>query len=173
MSNWYMVTVVGRDRPGIVANLSRALFEGEWTLGETSMARLGGNFTIMMMVQGEGAIDVLSRRINPAAESLGLHVHVDSIEAEMHKHPEPNVEVRVYGADRAGIIADVTSAMADAGLNILDLNSEVGGTEASPVYVVVIDGVVEGGVDKLESAATALNQKGLKVDVEAIDTMLG
>jgi hypothetical protein len=37
----------------------------------------------------------------------------------------------------------------------------------------VIDGVVDGGVDKLESAATALNQKGLKVDVEAIDTMLG
>lgn len=53
MKRWYMLTVVGQDRPGIVAALARALYEGGANLGEASMARLGGNFTIMLMVEAE------------------------------------------------------------------------------------------------------------------------
>jgi len=52
--HWYMLTLVGRDRPGIVARVTRALYAGGCHLGETSMMRLGGNFTIMMMVQYGG-----------------------------------------------------------------------------------------------------------------------
>ncbi len=168
-----MVTVVGQDKPGIVAGLSQALYDGGWSLGETSMARLGGNFTIMMMVGGEGSAADLGELMQPAATRLGLDVHVDRIEAELHRHPVPNVQLRVFGADRAGIVADVTSMLADAGLDILDLNSEISGTEAEPVYVMVLDGFAEGGVDSLEAAVHELNQNGLKVDLEAIDTLLG
>ena len=50
MSNWYMLTVVGRDRPGIVSQVTLALYKGGGNLGEASMVRLGGNFSIMLMV---------------------------------------------------------------------------------------------------------------------------
>ncbi|MCG6974910.1 MAG: hypothetical protein LJE56_00715 [Acidiferrobacterales bacterium] len=173
MSNWYMVTVVGHDQPGIVAGLSRVLSEGGWGLGESSMARLGGNFTIMMMVRGEGSASDLAQVIDPVGTSMGLHVHIDRIQAELHQHPEPNVQIRVYGADRTGIVADVTGDLAGAGLTILDLNSEVSGTGDSPVYVIVIDGFVENGADALDSAVQLLNKKGLKVDVEPIDILVG
>ncbi len=168
-----MVTVVGQDKPGIVAVLSQALYDGGWSLGETSMARLGGNFTIMMMVGGKGDATDLSELVQPSATRLGLDFHVDRIEAELHRHPEPNVQLRVFGADRAGIVADVTSTLADAGLDILDLNSEISGTEAEPVYVMVLDGFAEGGVDSLEAAVHELNRKGLKVDLESMDIVLG
>ena len=42
MENWYMLTLVGKDRPGIVAEVSQVLFEAGGNLGEASMARLGG-----------------------------------------------------------------------------------------------------------------------------------
>ena len=168
-----MVTVVGQDKPGIVAVLSQALYDGGWSLGETSMARLGGNFTIMMMVGGKGDATDLCELVQPSATRLGLDFHVDRIEAELHRHPEPNVQLRVFGADRAGIVADVTSTLADAGLDILDLNSEISGTEAEPVYVMVLDGFAEGGVDSLEAAVHELNRKGLKVDLESMDIVLG
>lgn len=173
MANWYMVTVVGRDKPGIVAGLSQALTASGWSLGEASMARLGGNFTIMMMVAGEGSAADLEKTLAPAAMSLGLDVHVDQIEAELHRHPEPNVQLRVFCADRTGIVAEVTGALASAGFHILDLNSEISGTEDEPVYVMVLDGFSEAGADSLESAVKDLNSKGLKVDLEAIDTLLG
>ena len=52
MSTWFMLTLVGRDRPGIVAKVSEALFQGNYSIGEATMARLGGNFTMMLMVRG-------------------------------------------------------------------------------------------------------------------------
>ena len=52
MSDWYMLTLIGQDRPGIVAAVTKGLFEAGCNLGETSMLRLGNNFTIMMMVSG-------------------------------------------------------------------------------------------------------------------------
>jgi len=168
-----MVTVVGRDKPGIVAGLSNALYANGWTLGETSMARLGGTFTIMMMVAGPGSADDLNLAMKPAATELNLEVHVDQIEVELHQHPMPNVQLRVFGADRSGIVADVTGALAEAGLHILDLNSEISGTEEEPVYVMVLDGYAEEGADSLEAAVRELNDKGLKVDLEPMDTMLG
>ncbi len=173
MANWYMVTVVGRDKAGIVAGLSQALTAGGWSLGETSMARLGGNFTIMMMVAGEGSATDLEKTLVPAAMSLELDVHVDRIEAKLHQHPEPNVQLRVFCADRTGIVAEVTNALANAGFHILDLNSEISGTEDEPMYVMVLDGFSEAGADSLEAAVQELNSKGLKVDLEAIDTLLG
>ncbi len=44
-----MLTLVGTDRPGIVAALTETLFRASCNLGEASMARLSGNFTIMLM----------------------------------------------------------------------------------------------------------------------------
>ena len=173
MANWYMVTVVGRDKPGIVAGLSQALYKDGWSLGETSMARLGGNFTIMMMAGGEGSDEDLAKTLQAPATSLQLDVHVDRIEAEWHEHPEPNVQVRVFCADRVGIVADVTNSLANAGLHILDLNSEVSGTKEEPFYVMVLDGFAENGAESLEAAVNELNGKGLKVDLEATDTLLG
>lgn len=49
MKRWHMLTVVGRDRAGIVAALTDTLYRGGANLGEASMTRLGGNFTIMQI----------------------------------------------------------------------------------------------------------------------------
>ena len=173
MSHWFMVTVVGQDQPGIVARVSRALADGGWGLGESSMTRLGGNFSIMMMVEGVGDEASLAQVMEPVGSALGLHIHIDSIQAELHQHPSPNVQIRVYGADRTGIVADVTGGLAAAGMTILDLNSEVSGTDDDPVYVMILDGFVEDGVEALDRAVAELNKKGLKVDVEPIEVLMG
>ena len=49
-ATWFMLTMIGKDKPGMVAAISGALADHGVTLGETSMLRLGGNFTVMMMV---------------------------------------------------------------------------------------------------------------------------
>ena len=49
IEHWLMLTLVGKDRPGIVAKISQFLFDMQGILGETSMTRLGDNFTIMLL----------------------------------------------------------------------------------------------------------------------------
>ncbi len=174
MSRWYMLTLVGEDRPGIVARVTAALFEGGCNLGEAAMARLGGNFTIMLMVQFEGKTRELSELLEPVVESLDLHMHIDAIQGHLHKHLVPDVCIRVFGADRAGIVAQVTGALAEAGMNILDLESDVGGTQEQPVYVMTIEGQACEGVDALRSALEVVAQEeGIDVEISPIDTVIG
>ncbi len=170
---WYMLTLVGKDRPGIVAHVTSALFEEGGNLGEASMIRLGGNFSMMLMVQFTGNLHALHERIDGVAESLSLHVHLDHIEGHLHDHRQPDVRISVYGADRAGIVARVTGVLAEAGLHILDLESDVAGTQAEPVYIMTIEGHAGEGIPALESALEIVKQEGIDASLEPVDIMLG
>ena len=170
---WYMLTLVGKDRPGIVAHVTAALYEGGANLGETSMMRLGGNFTIMMMVQFNGTTHALQDLVGGVAESLGLQLHIDHIEARLHDHRIPDVRITVYGADRAGIVAKVTGVLAEAGLDILELDSDVAGTDAEPIYIMNIEGHAAEGVLALESALDIVRAEGIDASLQPIDTLMG
>lgn len=173
MHQWYMVTLIGEDRIGIVASISRALYENECNLGETSMVRLGGNFSIMMMVSSTEGVTGLEKILRPVAHELSLHLHIDTIRAHLHERLEPDIQVRVFGADRIGIVAEVTGALAEHGLHILDLNSEVAGTGDEPVYIMVLDGYAEQGIEAIDAALEPIRQSGIEVTVTPIDTMVG
>jgi glycine cleavage system transcriptional repressor len=174
MKKWFMLTLVGKDRPGIVAQVTRALYEGESNLGEASMVRLGGNFTVMLMVQFAGNEQALDDLIGPVSRSFDLRHHVDAIEGELLHHMEPDVRITVYGADRSGIVAEATGTLTEKGFNILNLESDVGGTVEKPIYVMTIEGVAEQGIEILEEALQKLAQeKGLETQLEPIDTMIG
>lgn len=173
MSKWYMLTLVGKDRPGIVARVSAALYDGGGNLGEASMMRLGGNFSMMLMVSYEGRSKELADLIEPVADSLGLHYHVDRIEGQLHRHQVPDVRVTVYGADRAGIVAKVTGALAQAGLDITDLESDVAGSAEKPIYLMQIEGVAREGVEPLRSALDIVAAEGIEVRLAPVETLFG
>ncbi len=171
--HWFMLTLVGEDRPAIVAKLTTALFEGGCNLGEAAMARLGGNFSIMLMVQHAGSEESLSALIKPVAQALNLHIHVDLIEGHLHRHLIPDVRVTVYGADRAGIVAQVSTALNQVGFNILDLQSDVGGSDSKPVYIMTLEGQARDGVAAIETALADIARAGIAVDVQSIETLIG
>ena len=56
---WYLLSLIGKDRPGIVAKLSAGLCKNGCNLGDSSMARLGNNFVIMLAVQFDGSQEAL------------------------------------------------------------------------------------------------------------------
>lgn len=174
MNKWYMLTLVGKDRPGIVAHVTSALYEGGCNLGEASMMRLGGNFTIMLMAQSGQNTKAIHDLVAPVAESMGLHLHVDVVEGGRHQYIEPDVRISVYGADRAGIVARVTGALAEAGLNILDLESDVAGTADQPIYIMHIEGLAREGIEALQSVLDVIKvEDGVDVHISSIDTMIG
>ena len=170
---WYMLTLVGRDRPAIVAHVTAALYDGGANLGETSMLRLGGNFSIMMMVQFSGNTHALHDLVGGVAESLDLHLHIDHIDARLHDHRIPDVRISVYGADRAGIVAKVTGVLAEAGLDILELESDVGGTDVEPIYIMSIEGDATQGIPALESALEIVRAEGIDASLQPIETLVG
>ncbi len=169
--DWQMLTLVGEDQPGIVAQVTEALFKGGCTLGETSMIRLGGNFTIMMMVSdGDKSMQEL---IEPVAQRLQLQYHLDQIRGALHQHRVPNFQVRVVGADRAGIVARVTGALAAEGFNILELESDVVGSSEQPVYIMTIQGYAEATLEALEAVLETAKDEDIEVNISPIETLIG
>ena len=138
------------------------------------MMRLGGNFTIMMMVEFSGRSKELHDILSSVTDSLALHLHIDKIDAKLHEHRIPDVRVSVYGADRTGIVSKVTAVLAEAGLNILDLESDVAGDEQNPLYIMHIEGEASEGIKPLESALQIVkDEDSIDAELVEIDTMIG
>ncbi len=169
-----MLTLFGEDRPGIVAAVTQALFQSGCNLGETSMARIGGGFTILMMVQPGSRGPDLEAVLEPVVSSLGLHLHIDPMPGGgLHRHLQPEVRISVHGADRAGIVAQVTTALAEAGFTITDLASDVAGSEESPIYILHIEGCATRGTEAVRAALDTLLEGEIRIHVTEIDTLIG
>jgi len=173
LTTWSMLTLVGADRPGIVARVTRAVYVAGGSLGEASMIRLGGNFSMMMMVSDNGSSAALREAVAQVSSDLGLRFHIDSVDGGLHRHMVPNVQIRVTGADRSGIVADVTGALAEAGFNILELESDVAGDEEHPVYIMNIQGYSERTIEDLAAAVEGLVEEGIAVDISSVETLIG
>ena len=172
MANWYMLTVVGRDQPGIVAEVTDVLFRTGCHLGEASMMRLGGNFTMMLMVRFDAELASLESELRPHCEALQLALHIDAIEGHLHEHQIPNVRVSVHGADRPGMVAKVTRVLQQQGVNILELESDVGGSDALPIFIMHIEGSSPVDVATLQQALIELEGQEMDIQVSAIETLV-
>lgn len=168
---WSVLTLVGEDRPGIVAAVSEALFDAGCQLAEASMMRLGGNFAIMLRVDHDPRQDIAAI-LEPVTDAMKLHLHIDEDVAATRHHVEPDAHITVYGADRSGIVAQVTGALAEAGMNIVDLETAVGGSAERPIYIMSIEGNATRGMDVLQQAVDALADD-IEVTLTAIETVRG
>ncbi|MCK5697391.1 MAG: amino acid-binding protein [Gammaproteobacteria bacterium] len=168
-----MLTLVGQDKPGIVAKITMALFDAGAQLGEASMMRLGGNFTIMLMVKSDQSIEQLKESIASVVEQLQLSSSFQPIEAYLHHHEISDTRITVYGADRPGIVAKTTEHLLQAGFNILDLTSDVAGEESDPIYIMSIEGIAGEDPHDLDSAIVQIKADGVNIDMTTIDIMIG
>ena len=156
-----VVYAMGLDQPGIVAAVTRVLVEQGCNLEDTSMTILRGHFAMMLVVAAPGGADpdVLARALGSAVSAFQLSIHVATLDESFAAPAEGDARtVSVYGADRPGLVHGVAAALAERGVNIVDLTTRVVGAEAQPVYAMVLEVVVPPGValDELSRALDAL-----------------
>lgn len=135
------VTAIGPDRPGIVAAVTGVLVRRGGNLEDTAMTNLGGHFAMVLVVEvpGEEDAPALERALaEDVADAMGLTVTVRPIaEPEPVHVPATAWAVTVYGADRPGIVHQVTTTLADAGANVVDLTTRVVGPDRA--YVLLME----------------------------------
>lgn len=163
------VTAVGKDRPGIVAGFSGALYRLGCNLEETTMTRLRGEFAMLLLVRlpESGSVEALRLGLEPVALSLDLSLGVRELQPDEAAASAASADgyiLRVYGADRPGIVYAVTSALANRGMNITDLNTRVIPGEGGPVYVLVLE--VDSAAESVEAVAPELERLRRELDVE-------
>ncbi|MEH0841354.1 ACT domain-containing protein [Micromonospora sp. CPCC 205711] len=133
--NELAITVIGRDRPGIVADVAEVLARLGANLTDSTMTRLRGHFAMTLICVGPAAAEV-EAALAPLAADGQLLATVRAVTPDGEAAPggEPYV-MAVHGADRMGIVAAMTRALADAGGNVTDLSTRLTGS----LYVVVAE----------------------------------
>lgn len=119
------VTVIGPDRPGIVRQISeRAKAHGaNWTASR--MSNLAGQFAgiVHLDVPAENA-EALANALR-ALESSDLRVVVARSEAFQAPAGRRVVRLDLAGPDRPGIVRELSTGLANRGVSIEDLHTEV------------------------------------------------
>jgi len=156
--NWYLLSLVGKDKPGIVAKVSAGLCKNGCNLGDSSMARLGNNFVIMLAVQFNGSQEAFGNIVTPLAGAMDLKQNVMKIERGTHDI-EPDVRINIYSDERMGIVEDVTNILAESGLNILSLESSLDTNQPNNTYSIHIEGTVSGSISPLYEVLDRLSEE--------------
>ena len=164
------VTVLGHDRPGIIAGVTGVLAELGGNLEDSSMTLLRGHFAMTMVVSTDATEDVVGERLRAALAGSNLVVSVLALPAEDVAAPTgTDYLLSVHGADRPGIVSAMAGLLAEHGGNVIDLTTRLAGS----LYVLVAEVVVPREVDivELESRVTALARDlGVEASLRPADT---
>ena len=160
----YALSALGADRPGIVAAITQRLMDHGVNVTDSHMGILRGHFAMTLIVAVPGEVAELQADLERTAEDLGLQaVTLAPVQEDAPAGPEPTHTVTVYGADHPGIVAAVTRTLADAGVNVCDLNTRLTGD----LYVMFLEVAAPGGVPDLGEVART---QGVEVSVQPLDT---
>ncbi|MBR5270711.1 MAG: ACT domain-containing protein [Clostridia bacterium] len=85
-----VVTVVGKDKKGIIARVSNILFENEFNILDLSQTIMQDMFTMIMLVEyseGSDSIKKLNEQLNVVADEMELSIRVqrEEIFSSMHR----------------------------------------------------------------------------------------
>lgn len=164
----FAVTVISKDRPGIVADTTEVLFRLGCNIEDSSCTMLGGDFAMILMVSHPRPFS--KSRLVDEFRLLREEKHIAAVvrlleedELSSQKDEGELCLVSVYGSDQPGIVYRVTRALADRRVNIADLNTRLIGTDEEPVYVLMLEATlpegmtVEGLEGELENLKKELN----------------
>ncbi|HTQ00831.1 MAG TPA: ACT domain-containing protein [Casimicrobiaceae bacterium] len=120
-----VVTVIGPDRPGIVSLLSAKAqgFGANWA--GSRMASLAGQFAGMVHfeVPPEHA-DALAAALR-GLESTELKIHIERSDGTPVPSGRRVLRLELVGHDRPGIVRDLSGALAQRGVSIEELHTEI------------------------------------------------
>jgi glycine cleavage system regulatory protein len=117
-----VMTVIGKDRTGLVESVARIVADhgGNWL--ESRMCRLGGEFAGILRVH------VSSERRAALESALSkltdLTVVVQSDESAQPAGTPQLASLEVVGQDRPGIVREISHALAAQGVNVEELATE-------------------------------------------------
>ncbi|CAN5393122.1 amino acid-binding protein [soil metagenome] len=124
----HAITVLGHDRPGIIAETTGRLAGLGLNLEDSTMTLLRGHFAMMLVCSGDVAAAEIEGALAPLAGDGTLSVTVREMPGE---DPAPSGGtpwvLTVHGGDRPGIVSAVVARVAAEGGNITDLTTRLAG----------------------------------------------
>jgi glycine cleavage system regulatory protein len=130
MTTPLVLTLIGDDKPGLVAAASEAVAAHGGTWLESRLARLSGKFAGIVLVGApEASVEAVMADLR-RLENAGLKVTIErGAGAPEAPAKRERLELEIVGNERPGIVRDLTQTLKTLGANIEEFSS---GLESAP-----------------------------------------
>ena len=165
--NRYIMTAFGKDRVGIVADITETMHELGCNLEDGNMTRLSDEFALILLFthSDPGIEETLTEACRRLEQDKGLTAffRVLTSEASTPDLSLPRHNLHLEGMDQTGIVARFSRFLADQGVNILYLQSERRNIPQTGTAMYMVDMDIELPLDHsrdvLEKELTALGDE--------------
>lgn len=129
MQRQMIISVVSKDRPGIIAEITGAIFELDGDLADLSQSILCGYLTMTLIVTFDNDLTVESVRskLEAVKSEDGYEIIVKLMDIPLQHNvnglPEKTYILTVQGKNKSGMVYSISSFCYQRGINILDLST--------------------------------------------------
>ena len=167
----YIITFIGEDRPGLVEQLSSVIENNRGNWLESRLSQLGGKFTGLILVSLPDDSGTVLEADLKALSSSGLSVRVTAIVGSAISAPGRDITLSVMGPDRLGIVREISRALADRQINVVEMDSHVSSApmSAESIFTARIDAQIPDSTDMDDLSDTLdeiANTMTLEIDLE-------
>jgi glycine cleavage system transcriptional repressor len=170
----FIISVIGKDRPGILAAVTRVLFETDVNIEDVSQTILQSEFCGIFIVTGPDKLnqkDLLGALQNGTLH-LDLQFHLKELEGKTSDWAtcacEPFV-LTTRGPDDKGLVAGMTAVLAEHNVNVTQLKAifRGGDTPERNIMIYEVDIPLELDLDRLRNALQAkADELSLKISIQ-------
>ena len=152
--NKAILSVLGHDRPGIVAAVTRVLFEQNCNIENVSQTILQTEFSgsFIITLPAELTLEELRGYLAEALEFMNMHVHIEPVAIENSGGRAPKSEpfvITTKGPDRKGLVAGISATIARYGVNITNLQAIFKGGEEPGDNIMIYEVDVPTEIDQV------------------------
>ena len=166
-----IITVLGKDRPGIIAAVTQVLFELEFNIEDVRQTILQSEFCGIFIAVGPDAVPAsqIEKEILAVTDPMDQYCHIKNL-ATTSPQPwavgsgEPFV-ISTRGPDCKGLVAQITAILAAYQVNVTQLQAVFRGGNDPADNVMVYEVDVPLGVDLVE-LRSRLRAKARELNLE-------
>jgi len=130
MPKEYIVSAVGGNRPGVVAELTKHIYLSGINIENSCMTLLAEYFTLMLHISAreDTAVDSLQEKLRTMEEETEIATRILPVPYQKQDTAQgepPCYALRIRGEDRSGIIYKTSQFLAQRGVNILRMDTRV------------------------------------------------
>jgi glycine cleavage system transcriptional repressor len=147
MRTYFILSAIGKDRPGIVADVSEVIYECGGNIEDSSMSLLRNHFALLLLFSTER--EEVNQKLNSGLKRLEyeksltvFHSRITFEEAyPKFKEETDRFRITTSGVDHAGIVFKVCRLLAERKVNIIDMETHrvLSAESGTPLFEMDID----------------------------------
>ena len=167
--NKAVISVLGKDRPGIIAAVTKILFDLACNIENVSQTILQTEFSgiFIASLPADISLATLDQHLKQGLDPMGLHVFVKPMEPDLPVECvpcEPFV-ITTRGPDRKGLVARITEIIAKYGANVTNLQAVFKGGSDPDSNIMIYQVDIPDKIDQ-RALRNELRQKAAELALE-------